>query len=48
MLRLVRICAALIFLASGAVPVPARIQDGSADVCWEPDYEWPVPCDDEE
>ena len=26
---------------------PQRIQDGAADVCWSPDYEWPVPCDDE-
>jgi hypothetical protein len=48
MLRFVGICAAAFVLALGPVPLLARIQDGSADVCWEPDLEWPVPCDDED
>jgi hypothetical protein len=31
--------------AGGALP--GRIQDGSADVCWATDVEFPVPCDEE-
>ncbi len=27
--------------------VMQRLQDGSADVCWSPDHEWPVPCNEE-
>lgn len=48
MLRLLRLCAAMALLAAGSSTLLARIQDGSADLCWSPDNEWPVPCDDGE
>jgi hypothetical protein len=31
-----------------SVPAEASLQDGSADVCWSPDAEFPVPCDEDE
>lgn len=52
MSRYVRLYAAgfllVAFSAGAQPPTVARIQDGSADVCWSPDIEWPVPCDDED
>jgi hypothetical protein len=48
MSRFVCLSAAVVILVCGVGSLQARIQDGSADVCWEPDHEWPVPCDDEE
>lgn len=52
MLRVIRICAAMALFAGVAVfvawPAHARIQDGSADICWSPDNEFPVPCDEDE
>ncbi len=48
MWRFVCLSAAFVILVWGVDPLAARIQDGSADVCWEPDHEWPVPCEDED
>jgi hypothetical protein len=47
MSRFVGIYMAAFMLAFGPVPLPARVQDESSDLCWSPDHEWPVPCDDE-
>lgn len=50
--RFVYMCVATVLqvslLAMPGPPVYGRIQDGSADVCWSPDSEWPVPCNDED
>ncbi len=48
MSRFVGICAAVVLLVSGPGYLLSRIQDGTADLCWSPDHEWPVPCDDED
>jgi hypothetical protein len=51
MMRVVYICALVLVLGGPPIAGPDtafRIQDGDADLCWSPDYEWPVPCDDEE
>ena len=48
-LRFAMLCAVLALTGLLAVsPALARIQDGSADVCWSPDNEFPVPCNDDE
>ena len=48
MVRFLCLCVAAAQLVAGPAPLLARIQDGSADLCWTPDHEWPVPCDDED
>jgi hypothetical protein len=48
-LRFAVLCVALALTTALAVsPAWARIQDGSADVCWSPDNEFPVPCNDDD
>jgi hypothetical protein len=51
MSRIFSLCAVGILMAAfpavAGSSIIARIQDGSADVCWSPDNEWPVPCDEE-
>ena len=51
MSRIFSLCAVGILMAAFPAvtgsSIIARIQDGSADVCWSPDNEWPVPCDEE-
>jgi hypothetical protein len=33
--------------AEAGLTLIGRIQDGSADVCWATDAEFPVPCDED-
>jgi hypothetical protein len=35
-------------LAVAGVPTLAREQDEGAGLCWDPDIEFPVPCDEDE
>lgn len=37
---------ALLVVTAWSTQLTARIQDGV--VCWEPDIEFPVPCDEDE
>ena len=39
---------ALVAIMLIASPAPAREQDDDAGVCWDPDIEFPVPCDEDE
>lgn len=43
---LVTLAALAVTAAALCAPAAARIQDDM--LCYEPDFEWPVPCDDEE
>jgi len=36
----------VLFATGSLAPVHARVQE--AQSCWEPDIEYPVPCDDDE
>lgn len=40
------LAAAVLTAAILAAPAQARIQEGI--LCYEPDFEWPVPCDDDD
>ena len=42
------ILVALATLMLTASPVSAREQDDDAGQCWDPDIEFPVPCDEDE
>lgn len=41
-----RVAAVMILLLAGAAI--AREQDEDAGLCWDPDIEFPVPCDEDE
>lgn len=52
MQRRVRVCLAITALAavvlSVALTPPARATVQDDEFCWDPDVEWPVPCDSDE
>jgi len=48
MLRSAALAVMLMCAVVAVTAPPHRIQDGSADVCWDPDMEFPVPCEDDE
>ncbi|MGQ0674029.1 MAG: hypothetical protein ACT4N2_14290 [Hyphomicrobium sp.] len=37
-----------VLLAEGVETAEARVQDEDAGQCWDPDIEFPVPCDEDE
>lgn len=48
MRRVAAVMALLAGLLGLAGPAAAELPDGSADLCWVPDCEFPVPCDEDE